>query len=109
MRQKSKKELAWDRERQHLQTKINVLGAEFRRQMEDILEYQEQINSLKDWNRRLLEYMDLPEEVMRKKIHYEKELAASTKAFSEIVKPISGIMALEMSVPAIIQALIKGC
>ena len=59
MSEKSKKDLAFDRERVKFRRKIRELECE--------------IEKFKDWNARLLEFMDIPEEELKKLVEDRKE------------------------------------
>ena len=76
---KSAKDLAFDRERAKFRKEIRELEREnaslsltlIERNVE-IQEAEEEIRQLKNWVQRLLEYMDMPEEEMRKRIENER-------------------------------------
>lgn len=72
---KSKKDLAFDKERAKFRGEIRQLKGDIQSKdmqirglMNDIGELENKIRELKDWNERLLEYMDMPEEDMRRVI-----------------------------------------
>ena len=72
---KSAKDLAFDRERAKFRKEIRELEREnaslsltLTERNVEIQKADEEIRSLKDWVQRLLEYMDMPEEEMRKRI-----------------------------------------
>ncbi|OUO78194.1 hypothetical protein B5F53_11645 [Blautia sp. An249] len=76
---KSAKDLAFERERAKFRKEIRELEREnaslsltlIERNVE-IQEAEEEIRQLKNWVQRLLEYMDMPEEEMRKRIENER-------------------------------------
>ena len=76
---KSAKDLAFERERAKFRKEIRELEREHlslsrlvaERDMR-IQEAEKEIRQLKDWVQRLLEYMDMPEEEMRKRIENER-------------------------------------
>ena len=76
---KSAKDLAFDRERAKFRKEIRELEREnasfsltLTERNVEIQKADEEIRSLKDWVQRLLEYMDMPEEEMRKRIANER-------------------------------------
>lgn len=76
---KSAKDLAFERERAKLREEIRELEREnaslsltLTERNVDIQKAEEEIRQLKDWVQRLLEYMDMPEEEMRKRIENER-------------------------------------
>lgn len=78
--QKSKKDLAFDKERAKFRSEIRQLkddiqskDMQIRGLMYQIGELENKIRELKDWNERLLEYMDMPEEDMRRVLR-EKDI-----------------------------------
>lgn len=77
---KSAKDLAFDRERAKFRKEIRELEREnaslsltLTERNVEIQKADEEIRSLKDWVQRLLEYMDMPEEEMRKRIANERK------------------------------------
>lgn len=76
---KSKKDIAFDKERTKLRKEIRELEYRISEKDKHIVELDEiigkcnmQIQQQEDWIRRLLEYMDLPEEEMRKRIESDR-------------------------------------
>ena len=73
--QKSKKDQAFDKERVKFRSEIRQLKGDIQSKdlqirglMKQIEELENKIRELEDWNSRLLEYMDMPEEDMRRVI-----------------------------------------
>lgn len=82
MPNKSAKDLAFDRERAKCQKQINNLKASLNQKEVELSEVNERASKaeskceeLQDWVDRLLEYMDIPEEDMKKLIQREKDTA----------------------------------
>ncbi len=78
--QKSKKDLAFDKERAKFRSEIRQLKGDIQSKdmqiqglMNQIGELENKIRELKYWNERLLEYMDMPEEDMRRVLR-EKDI-----------------------------------
>lgn len=71
--QKSKKDLAFDKERAKFRSEIRQLKGDIQSKdmqirgfMNQIGELENKIRELEEWNSRLLGYMDMPEEDMRR-------------------------------------------
>lgn len=78
MPNKSAKDLAFDRERAKCQKQINNLKASLNQkevELSEVNERESKCEELQDWVDRLLEYMDIPEEDMKKLIQREKDTA----------------------------------
>ena len=80
MPEKSKKDLAFDRERVKFRRKIRELEYELKIKEDEIAkimcekaELECEIEKFKDWNARLLEFMDIPEEELKKLVEDRKE------------------------------------
>lgn len=80
MPEKSKKDLAFDRERTKFRRKIRELECELKIKEDEIAkiacekaELECEIEKFKDWNARLLEFMDIPEEELKKLVEDRKE------------------------------------
>lgn len=80
MKHKTAKDIAFDKERARLNKQIRELESLLRAEQSEVIHLREQIEqlfsereSLNDWVRRLLEYMDLSEDEMRKMIDKEKK------------------------------------
>lgn len=80
MKHKTAKDIAFDKERARLNKQIRELESLLRTEQSEIIFLREQNkqlsserDSLNDWVRRLLEYMDLSEDEMRKIICKEKK------------------------------------
>lgn len=80
MQEKSKKDLAFDRERTKFRRKIRELECELKIKEDEIAkitcekaELECEIEKFKDWNARLLEFMDIPEEELKKLVEDRKE------------------------------------
>ena len=93
--QKSKKDLAFDRERAKFRSEIRQLKGDIQSKdmqirglMYQIGELENKIRELKDWNNRLLEYMDMPEEDMRRVLR-EKDIESQA---AESIRNIVGII-----------------
>lgn len=76
---KSAKDLAFERERAKLRKEIQELEYRISEKDKHIIELEQiigkcnvKIQQQEDWIRRLLEYMDMPEEEMRKRIENER-------------------------------------
>lgn len=93
--QKSKKDLAFDREREKFRREIHYLKGEIqsrdvqiRELMCQIGELENKIRELEDWNERLLEYMDMPEKDMRRVLEekdIESQACESIRNIMEII------------------------
>lgn len=95
MKNKSKKDLAFDRERAKFRSEIRQLkgdiqskDVQIRGLMNQIVELERKIQELENWNNRLLEYMDMPEEDMRRMLR-EKDIESQV---SESMRNIVGII-----------------
>lgn len=93
--QKSKKDLAFDKERAKFRSEIRQLKGDIQSKNMQILGLMNQIGELenksrelKDWNERLLEYMDMPEEDMRRVLR-EKDIESQV---SESIRNIMKIV-----------------
>ena len=82
MKNKSAKDLAFEKERVKYRKCINEMEIELKQKDNEILELrnrfseaEEKCTQLQDWVNRLLEYMDLSEEDMRKIIQKDKDSA----------------------------------
>lgn len=80
MPEKSKKDLAFDRERTKFRRKIRELECELKIKEDEIAKFtcekaelECEIEKFKDWNARLLEFMDIPEEELKKLVEDRKE------------------------------------
>lgn len=92
--QKSKKDLAFDKERAKFRGEIRQLKGDIQSKdmqirglMNQIGELENKIQELTDWNERLLEYMDMPEEDMRRVLR-EKDIELQVR---ETIKDITRI------------------
>ena len=93
---KSAKDLAFDKERTKYRKEIRELGSQLIKQRIDIDKLKQDVDrkdmelSEKDeWIRRLLEYMDLSEEDMRKIILKDKTMAEAAERLSNVNKMVS--------------------
>lgn len=89
---KSKKDLAFDKERAKFRAEIRQLKSDIQSKNMQIRELLSQIHGmesemdkLKDWNTRLLEYMDMPEDDMRR-ILREKSIESEISETIESLK-----------------------
>lgn len=92
--QKSKKDLAFDREREKFRHEIHYLKGEVQSKdlqirgfIQQIEELENKIRELEDWNERLLEYMDMPEEDMRRVLQgkdIESQVSESIRNITKI-------------------------
>ena len=80
MSEKSKKDLAFDRERVKFRRKIRELECKLKNKEDEIAKFmcekaelECEIEKFKDWNARLLEFMDIPEEELKKLVKDRKE------------------------------------
>ena len=80
MSEKSKKDLAFDRERTKFRRKIRELECKLKIKEDEIAKFmcekaelECEIEKFKDWNARLLEFMDIPEEELKKLVEDRKE------------------------------------
>lgn len=98
--QKSKKDLAFDKERAKFRSEIRQLKGDIQSKdlqirglMCQIGELKNKIRGLEDWNSRLLEYMDMPEEDMRrvlKEKSVEAEVDKILGDFGKIFRSFGG-------------------
>lgn len=93
---KSAKDLAFDKERAKYRKEIRDRDSLIDEQCHIISRLQESINErdneiseYKDWIHRLLEYMDMSEEDMRKIIQKDKTMAEVAEHLSDINKMVS--------------------
>lgn len=93
--QKSKKDLAFDKERAKFRSEIRQLKGDIQSKdlqiqgfLCQIRELENKIQELEDWNSRLLEYMDMPEEDMRRVLR-EKDIESQAV---ESMRNILGII-----------------
>lgn len=91
---KSKKDLAFDKECAKFRSEIRQLKGDIQSKdmrirglMNQIGELENKIRELKDWNERLLEYMDMPEEDMRRMLR-EKDIE------SQVIESIRNIVGI---------------
>ena len=96
MKTKSAKDLAFDKERTKYRKEIRELSSLVIKQRIDIDKLKQDIDRKdmelveKDgWIRRLLEYMDMSEEDMRKIIQKDKTMAEAAERLSDINKMVS--------------------
>lgn len=92
-RKKSAKDLAFDKEREKFRREIHrlcdenkLLVAKVKEQNEKLQKAEEENRQMKEWVDRLLEYMDMPEKEMRKRIEFEKVRDEVLDQISEIGK-----------------------
>ena len=95
---RSAKDIAFDKERAKFRSEIRRLEAENKEKSKEIkrlqAEAQEKENELvmkDDWIRRLLEYMDLSEDDMKKLIEKQKKETEIFENFQSIEKVFSGL------------------
>lgn len=93
---RSAKDLAFDKERAKYRKEIRELSSQVIKQRIDIDKLKQDIHrkdmelvEKDDWIRRLLEYMDVSEEDMRKIIQKDKTIAEVTERLSDINKLVS--------------------
>ena len=93
---RSAKDLAFDKERAKYRKEIRELSSQVIKQRIDIDKLKQDINrkdielvEKDDWIRRLLEYMDMSEEDMRKSIQTDKTVAETIERLSDIDKLVS--------------------
>ena len=93
---KSAKDLAFDKERTKYKKEIRELNSMIIKQRIDIDKLKQDIDrkdmelvEKDEWIRRLLEYMDMSEEDMRKIIQKEKTMAEAAERLSDINKMVS--------------------
>lgn len=95
--QKSKKDLAFDKERAKFRSEIRQLKGDIQSKdlqiqgfLCQIQELENKVRELEDWNERLLEYMDMPEEDMRRVLE-EKDIESQVnESIRNIMKIILG-------------------
>lgn len=95
---KSAKDLAFDKERAKYRKEIRELNSLVSRQSIDIDRLKQDIDrkdmelvEKNEWIRRLLEYMDMSEEDMRKIIQKDKNMSDIAERLSDINKMVSGL------------------
>lgn len=93
---RSAKDLAFDKERAKYRKEIRELSSQVIKQRIDIDKLKQDIHrkdmelvEKDDWIRRLLEYMDVSEEDMRKIIQKDKIVAETAERLSDIDKLVS--------------------
>ena len=93
---KSAKDLAFDKERTKYRKEIWELGSQLIKQRIDIDKLKQDVDrkdmelaEKDEWIRRLLEYMDMSEEDMRKIIQKDKTMAEAAERLSDINNMIS--------------------
>lgn len=98
MKTKSAKDLAFDKERAKYRKEIRELNSLVSRQSIDIDRLKQDIDrkdmelvEKNEWIRRLLEYMDMSEEDMRKIIQKDKNMSDIAERLSDINKMVSGL------------------
>ena len=95
MKTKSAKDLAFDKERTKYRKEIRELNSMIIKQRIDIDKLKQDIDrkdmelvEKDEWIRRLLEYMDMSEEDMRKIIQKDKTMAEAAERLSDINKMV---------------------
>ena len=93
---KSAKDIAFDKERAEYRKKIRELNSLVIEQRADICKLKEEISrknmeiiEKEDWIGRLLEYMDMSEEDMRKMIQKDKNMSEVAERLSDINNMVS--------------------
>ena len=93
---KSAKDLAFDKERAKYRKEIRELSSQVTKQRTDIGNLKQDIKrkdtelaEKDDWIRRILEYMDISEEDMRKIIQKDKTMSEVAERLSDINKMVS--------------------
>lgn len=93
---RSAKDLAFDKERAKYRKEIRELSSQVIKQRIDIDNLKQDVDrkdmelvEKDDWIRRLLEYMDMSEEDIRKIIQKDKTMAEVTERLSDIDKLVS--------------------
>ena len=93
---RSAKDLAFDKERAKYRKEIRELSSQVIKQRIDIDQLKQDVDrkdmelvEKDDWIRRLLEYMDMSEEDMRKIIQTDKTVAETVERLSDINKLVS--------------------
>lgn len=96
-KQKSKKDLAFDKERAKYRHEISTLQREIKENIREIevlnqkiLELQESIRKKDDWIFRLLEYTELSEEDMRNQIQKDRSVSEVINHIEEMSSMICG-------------------
>lgn len=96
MKTKSAKDLAFDKERTKYRKEIRELNSMIIKQRIDIDKLKQdvdrknmEITEKNEWIRRLLEYMDMSEEDMRKIIQKDKIMAETAERLSDINNVVS--------------------
>lgn len=94
---KSKKDIAFDKERAKFRSEIRQLKSDIQSKDIQIRALNLHINglvteidNLKDWNSRLLEYMDMPEEDMRRVLEEKDVESQVCESIRNIMKIILG-------------------
>lgn len=94
---KSKKDLAFDKERAKFRSVIRQLKCDIQSKdlqirglLSQIHDMESEIERLKDWNDRLLEYMDMPEEDMRRILREKDIESQAVESMRNIVEIIFG-------------------
>lgn len=94
---KSKKDLAFDKERAKYRHEISALQREIKENLREIeilnqkiLELEESIRQKDDWIQRLLEYTELTEENMRNQIKKDKSVSEVINHMQEMNSMICG-------------------
>ena len=97
--EKSKKDLAFDRERAKYRHEISSLQREIKENLREIevlnqkiLELEESIRQKDEWIRRLLEYTDLTEEDMRNQIQKDRSVSEVINHIEEMSGMICGFV-----------------
>ena len=95
--QKPKKDLAFDKERAKFRHEIRQLKGDIQSKdlrirglMYQIVELENKIRELEDWNERLLEYMDMPEEDMQRVLREKDIESQAVESIRNIVGIICG-------------------
>lgn len=95
--EKSKKDLAFDRERAKYRHEISTLHREIKENLREIealnqkiLELEESIRQKDDWIRRLMEYTELTEEDMRNQIQKDRSISEVINHMEEMNNMILG-------------------
>lgn len=96
MSNKSAKDIAFEKERARYRKQIRELGSQIVKQRIDIDKLKEEIEQKNmdiaekdEWIHRLLEYMDMSEDDMRKIIQKDKTMAETAERLSDIDKMVS--------------------
>lgn len=96
-KQKSKKDLAFERERAKYRHEISTLQREIKENLryiellnQKILELEESIRQKDDWIRRLMEYTELTKEDMRNQIQKDRSISEVINHMEEMNNMILG-------------------